>query len=78
MDNVHGAWRLTGFYGYLERRRSVSWDLLQSLAMDPNTTWCCIGDFNDVLCQMTKKVILTIEHPQWLFCGTGSYGLQFA
>ena len=50
-DNVHGACRLTGFYGYLERRRRrASWDVVRSLATDPNTPWCCIRDFNDLLC----------------------------
>ena len=43
-------WRLTGFYGLLDRnRRNESWNLLKSLKQKLNLPWCCLGDFNDLL-----------------------------
>nr|KYP34061.1 Transposon TX1 uncharacterized [Cajanus cajan] len=53
-NNIH--WRLTGFYGYPERRkRKDSWDLLRHLASLSNLPWCIIGDFNDLLSSNDKK-----------------------
>jgi len=43
-------WRLTGFYGFLERRRRrESWNLIRALSRRSNLSWVCIGDFNDML-----------------------------
>lgn len=35
--------------------------------MDYNRPWCCVGDFNDLLCQDDKRGLH--EHTQWLFSG---------
>lgn len=58
--SVHEAsspvWRLTGYYGYLERqRRRESWNLLRYLVADTSLPWCIFADFND--------------HPTWLLRG---------
>ncbi|XP_020207334.1 uncharacterized protein LOC109792340 [Cajanus cajan] len=65
-NNIH--WRLTGFYGYPERRkRKDSWDLLRHLASLSNLPWCIIGDFNDLLSSNDKKG--TNPHPYYLIQG---------
>ncbi|KAK6145264.1 hypothetical protein DH2020_022084 [Rehmannia glutinosa] len=62
------SWRLTGFYGFLERcKRCQSWDLIRSLYKQSSLPWCCIGDFNDLLNPSEKRG--SIEHPQWLLSG---------
>lgn len=35
--------------------------------MGYNRPWCCVGDFNDLLCQDDKRGLH--EHTQWLFSG---------
>ncbi|XP_073119607.1 uncharacterized protein [Henckelia pumila] len=56
------AWRLTGFYGFPERsRRSQSWNMLRVLSQRSALPWCCIGDFNDLLCHSEKRG--RIPHP---------------
>ena len=61
-------WRLAGFYGFPERsRRRESWELLKSLSRRSNLSWCCIGDFNDLLDQSEKKGQLM--HPNYLIQG---------
>lgn len=47
-------WRIIFFYGFsTEANRHKSWSLLQRLRDNSNMPWCCIEDFNEVLC--TKK-----------------------
>ena len=49
-------WRLMGFYGHPERhKRHLAWDLLRSLRDMSTLPWCCVGDFNDILCLGEKK-----------------------
>ncbi|XP_074342605.1 uncharacterized protein LOC141680216 [Apium graveolens] len=49
-------YRVTGVYGEPDRRkRSETWNLLRTLAMDNNLPWCLIGDFNNVVSQNDKK-----------------------
>ena len=44
------VWRLTGFYGFPKRnKRRESWELLKNLSMRFELSWCCIGDYNDLL-----------------------------
>lgn len=55
-DQVHGEWRLTGYYGYPEQgRRRSAWDMLRNLRDMSATPWCIIGDFNDLLSSDEKK-----------------------
>ncbi|KAL2957038.1 hypothetical protein AAZX31_18G121800 [Glycine max] len=62
------SWRLTGFYGYLECRRSKdSWNLLRYLANDTSLPLCVFGNFNDLLSSDEK--IGFIDHPNWLLNG---------
>ncbi|XP_074351469.1 uncharacterized protein LOC141690581 [Apium graveolens] len=50
-----GRWRYTGFYGCPERsRRQESWDIIQSLAIRSNLSWCMLGDYNDMLYNYEK------------------------
>ncbi|XP_075479293.1 uncharacterized protein LOC142520177 [Primulina tabacum] len=66
-DNI-SRWRLTGFYGFLEKgKRPESWALLCSLSTQSTLPWCIIGDSNDLLSPDDKK--LKHEHPQWLYTG---------
>ena len=45
-------WRLTFFYGHLERQnQETSWTLMKNLAQRSRLPWCCLGDFNDLLSQ---------------------------
>ncbi|GAU40727.1 hypothetical protein TSUD_14120 [Trifolium subterraneum] len=55
-DEQWGEWRLTCYYGYLERsRRRAAWDLLRDLCNMYSIPWCIIGNFNDLLSQTDKK-----------------------
>ncbi|KAF2324721.1 hypothetical protein GH714_016484 [Hevea brasiliensis] len=46
----HVEWRLTGFYGFLERHcHRESWDFLWRLKKNSTLLWCVVGDFNDIL-----------------------------
>lgn len=50
------TYRLTCFYGFLERtRRQQSWDLLQNLRGQSSLPWVVLGDFNDLFCQFEKR-----------------------
>lgn len=61
-------WRLTCFYGFLEREwRQQSWDFLQFLATKSQLPWCVVGDFNDLLYSSDKKG--RHPHPQYLLIG---------
>lgn len=67
VNNVQD-WRLSCFYGYLERaRRRDSWHLLRHLASLSTLPWCVFGDFNDILYASDKKG--NIPHPQHLHTG---------
>ena len=62
------TWRLTGFYGAPERaKRKESWQLLRTLVVLSNLSWCCIGDFNDILHQSEKSGLR--KQPEWLIQG---------
>ena len=44
------AWRLTGFYGEPETSfRNEGWNMLHMLGSKPKLSWCCFGDFNELL-----------------------------
>lgn len=43
--------------------------MLRDIRDMSNTTWCIIGDFNDLLSQQDKRGIHT--HPNWLCNGLG-------
>ncbi|XP_031097211.1 uncharacterized protein LOC116001448 [Ipomoea triloba] len=65
-----GTWRMTGFYGFLERgRRYASWELLRSLADKSPLPWVVMGDFNDLLFQHEKRG--GNPHPHNLLRGFG-------
>ena len=62
------VWRLTCFYGFLERnRRKDSWNLLRILHGNSSLPWYIFGDFNDLLSPGDKMG--SVEHPSWLFRG---------
>jgi hypothetical protein len=43
-------WKLTGFYGHLDRaHREDSWKLLSYLHKVSPQPWLCMGDFNEVM-----------------------------
>lgn len=64
----NGDWRVTGFYGHLNRgRRHITRNLLRQLANLNNQPWMVIGDFNDLLTSDDKRG--RVAHPQWLFRG---------
>ncbi|XP_019155096.1 PREDICTED: uncharacterized protein LOC109151960 [Ipomoea nil] len=49
-------WRMTGYYGFLERnRRLEAWNLLRTLANQSQLPWVVIGDINDLLFQSEKR-----------------------
>ncbi|XP_058732856.1 uncharacterized protein LOC131604433 [Vicia villosa] len=67
-DESKGDWRLTCYYGFLERgRRKQVWDMLRDIRDMSNVPWCVIGDFNDLLSQQDKRG--NHEHPNWLCVG---------
>lgn len=44
------AWRVTGFYGWLElENMRLSWELLRELKNDNDLPWLCFGDFNAIM-----------------------------
>ena len=50
------AWRLTGFYGEPKTsRRCEGLSMLRMLSSKPRLSWCCIGDFNELLQVGEKK-----------------------
>ncbi|CAN0899083.1 hypothetical protein LINGRAHAP2_LOCUS20056 [Linum grandiflorum] len=45
------SFTLAGYYGYPQRsRRSAAWDFLRLIARPSQEAWCCVGDYNDLLC----------------------------
>ena len=55
-EGATNPWCLTGFYGAPEtHRRHESWSLLQLLHGQYNLSWCCIGDFNELLSYEEKQ-----------------------
>ena len=63
-----GIWRLTGYYGHPKRcRRHEAWELLQSLGTISTLSWCCSGDYNDLLTQAEKRG--RRSHSEWLIKG---------
>ncbi|XP_074324401.1 uncharacterized protein LOC141661315 [Apium graveolens] len=67
-ENNIQKWRLSCFYGFLERaRRSQSWELICNLAQLSTLPWCMVGDFNDLLYATDKKGIH--PHPEYLMRG---------
>lgn len=68
LENGCVAWRLTCFYGFLERsRRRNSWDLIRQLAGVSQVPWLIVGDFNDLLHKSDKWGVH--DHPQSLMDG---------
>ena len=44
------TWRLTGFYGLLERvRRRESWELLKMISNSCSLPWVVVGNFNGII-----------------------------
>ncbi|XP_074356357.1 uncharacterized protein LOC141696068 [Apium graveolens] len=67
-ENNSVSWRLTCYYGFLERERhSHAWDFLRLPASKSQLLWCIIGDFNDLLCGQDKNG--RHPHPQSLLNG---------
>lgn len=55
-------WRVTGFYGFSERaRRKDSWEFLKLLSVRDSLPWVVLGDLNDMLKVMTKRVCTGIR-----------------
>ncbi|RVW31876.1 Transposon TX1 uncharacterized 149 kDa protein [Vitis vinifera] len=55
-------WRVTGFYGFLNRsQRHLSWNLLRFLYSASSLPWCCLGDFNDIVYLHLKGYPFTWE-----------------
>ena len=53
--NTKNAWRLIGFYGEPEiARRIEAWNKLRSLNSQPDISWLCVGDFNEITSQDEK------------------------
>jgi hypothetical protein len=49
-EGTADAWRLTGVYGASEtQKREETWALLRHLASMSQLSWCCIGDFNEIV-----------------------------
>lgn len=64
-ENGVETWRLSCFYGFLERsRRKESWNFLRALSKLSSFPWCVIGDFNDLLYSTDKKGVH--DHPNAL------------
>jgi hypothetical protein len=57
-NDGNDIWKFTGFYGNPSRdKRGESWSLLKFLKFCPSLSWCCIGDFNEIVEQGEKKGI---------------------
>lgn len=66
-DGITGQWRLSGFYGLIDRsRRQDSWKLLQSLFGLSSLPWCVFCDFNDII---SSDKCGTVDHPAWFMRG---------
>ncbi|GAV66896.1 Exo_endo_phos domain-containing protein [Cephalotus follicularis] len=56
LSGSNEKWRLTGIYGNPEtHRRHKTWSLLCNLASKYNTSWICMGDFNEILSTSEKE-----------------------
>lgn len=54
--DLEGKWRLTRFYGELDRsRKNYSWQLLRTLSTHSNSSWVCLGDFNGIISNGEKQ-----------------------
>ncbi|XP_019150373.1 PREDICTED: uncharacterized protein LOC109147192 [Ipomoea nil] len=63
-------WRITGFYGFLDRSdREESWNLLRHLRSRSTLPWVVLGDFNDLFFQYEKRG--RFRHPESLLRGFG-------
>ena len=55
LTNLNLPWRITGFYGKLERHlKHETWALLKNLSMWNSSSWVCIGDYNEILSTKEK------------------------
>ncbi|KAL8519995.1 hypothetical protein ACS0TY_010795 [Phlomoides rotata] len=62
INNTGLEWRIASYYGVPNRNlRSISWNLLRTLASANSFPWICIGDFNDLLSPEDKRG--RAEHP---------------
>ena len=61
--NLKCAWRLTRFYGEPEAsHRNDGWNMLRMLSSKPKLSWCCFGDFNELLEVQDKKGGVPRDH----------------
>ncbi|CAO2816198.1 unnamed protein product [Amaranthus hypochondriacus] len=62
------AWRLTGFYGLLERaKRRESWELLKAICNSCSLPWVVLGDFNEIL--SNDELSSPNERENWMLRG---------
>ena len=55
LTNPNLPWRITGFYGKLERHlKHETWALLKNLSTWNSSSWVCIGDYNEILSTKEK------------------------
>ena len=55
LTNLNLPWRITGFYGKLERHlKHETWALLKNLSTWISSSWVCIGDYNEILSTKEK------------------------
>ncbi|XP_074352810.1 uncharacterized protein LOC141691961 [Apium graveolens] len=60
LENNIASWRLSCYYGYLERtQRRESWDIILRLERISSITWCIWGDFKDLYFPLIGKEGLT-------------------
>lgn len=60
------CWKLTCFYGHPDRgAREESWQLLSHLRQFSSQSWLCVGDFNKILNQSKKLVVLPAMNDKW-------------
>ena len=53
--NTKNAWQLIGFYGEPETARRIeAWNKLRSLNSQPDISWLCVGNFNEITSQDEK------------------------
>lgn len=53
LENM-SSWRMTGYYGVVDSRRRVKWNLFRALKANSNKSWLCFGDFNDLAAHSKK------------------------
>lgn len=62
------TFRLTGFYGELDRvKRRSTWDLIRHLYHVPQISWCLIGYINNILSHDDNRG--GQQYPNWLLQG---------